>query len=139
PVIIQETGLCVWRSGKRPVLEIKVNPSYLRGKMALYWTGKQHVTRDLADLDRDYDLLVKGSRIARDAVFENDFDKLCEAVQVTHEVQLKEGMKELPDLGEKARKYCGAGHGGYAVYFFDERPILKDLLEIEPYIRSFSG
>ena len=139
PVIIQETGLCVWRSGKTPILELKVNPSFLSGKMALYWTGKQHVTRDLADLDRDYDLLVKGSHIARDAVYKTDYDLLCEGVKITHEVQLKEGMDELPDFGAKAWKYCGGGHGGYAVYLFDERPHLKELLDIEPFMRVFSG
>ena len=139
PVIIREGGLCVWRSGRLPVLEVKVNPSFLRGKLALHWTGKPHVTSDLADLDRDYDLLAAGSRVGRDAVYERDFDKLCEAVKVTHEVQIKEGMAELPDLGEKARKYCGSGHGGYAFYMFDERPTHEHLIPVEPYMKEFSG
>lgn len=137
PVVIQETGLCVWRSGRRPILDIKANPSCLRGKMALYWTGKPHVTRNLADLDRDYDLLKRSGVLGRDAVLEGSFNKLCEAVRITHEVQLKEGMSELPDFGEKARKYCGGGHGGYAVYLFDERPEDVKLLNIEPYMKNF--
>lgn len=139
PVIIQETGLCVWRSGTLPVLDIKANPSFLRGKMAIYWTGAPHITRDLADLDRDYDLLTEGGKVGRLAVIERDFDRLCEAVTITHEVQLKEGMKELPDFGEKARKYCGSGHGGYALYMFDERPDNRDLINIEPHMRLFSN
>lgn len=138
PVVIKETGLCVWRSGRRPVLDIKVNPSFLRGKMAIFWTGKQHTTKDLADLDRDYDLLFKGSLVGRDAAIHKDIDKLAEAINITHEVQLKEGMDPLPSFGEKAKKYSGGGHGGYALYLFDERPYYSNLLAIEPYMRSFT-
>ena len=137
PVVIYETGLCVWRSGLRPVLDIKINPSFLQNKLALYWTGKTHVTMELANCKRDYDLLAKGSRIAREAAIEKNFDKLCEAVRMTHEVQLKEGMQPLPDFGEKARKYCGGGHGGYAVYMFDDVPYNSQLIEIEPYMKNF--
>jgi len=137
PVVITETGLCVWRSGKRPVLEAKVNPSLLKGRMALYWTGGMHVTSDLTDLDRDYDLLAKGSRVGRDAALALDYEKLCEAINITHEVQLKEGMKQLPDMGAKAQKYCGSGYGGYAAYFFDKRPDRDGLLPVEPYMQRF--
>ncbi|MBN2302279.1 MAG: adenylyltransferase/cytidyltransferase family protein [Lentisphaerae bacterium] len=139
PAIIQETGLCVWRSGKLPVLDFKTNPDFLRGKMAIYWTGKPHVTRNLANLARDYDLLIEGSKIGRVAALTSDYNKLCEAVRITYKVQLKEGMKELPTFGEKAKKYCGGGHGGYAVYLFDERPYHKDLIHVEPYMKSFFG
>jgi cytidyltransferase-like protein len=137
PAVIMETGLCIWRSGVSPVLEAKVNPSFLKGRMALYWTGKPHVTRDLAEQDRDYDLLVLGSRKARDAALARDFDGLCESVRITHEVQLKEGMQKLPDLGAKAVKYCGSGHGGYAVFLFEERPVCSDLFPVEPYMKLF--
>jgi cytidyltransferase-like protein len=137
PVVIKETGLCVWRSGKRPVLDIKVNPMFLHGKMAIYWTGKPHTTKDLADTDRDYDLLAKGSLIGREAVINSDVDMLAEAINITHEVQLKEGMDPLPSYGEKAKKYSGGGHGGYAVYLFDERPYSEKLLGIEPYMKEF--
>lgn len=139
PAVIMETGLCVWRSGPTPVLEAKVNPSFLAGRMALLWTGKTHVTNALADLGRDYDLLERSGKLAREAVLAMDFDRLCEAVRITHEVQLKEGMAKLPDLGAKAMKYCGGGHGGYAVYIFDKRPSRRDLLPIEPYMRQFMG
>ena len=138
PVVIMETGLCLWRSGRRPVLEAKVNPSFLEGKMALYWTGKTHITQELAELDRDYDLLAAGGRVGREAVLSLDFDKLSEAVHITHEVQLKEGMDRLPDMGAKAAKYCGSGHGGYAVYLFDERPDRPDLIPVEPFMNRFS-
>ena len=138
PAVIQETGLCVWRSGERPILDFKVNPSFLQGKMSIYWTGKPHTTRDLAEMDRDYDLLVEGSKVGREAALSSDYDKLCEAVDMTYQVQLKEGMSELPNFGEKARKYCGSGHGGYAAYFFDKRPYNKQLIEVEPFMSSFS-
>jgi cytidyltransferase-like protein len=137
PAVILETGLCVWRPGRMPVLEAKVNPSFLKGRLALYWTGKTHVTQSLADLDRDYDLLAEGSRIAREAALAMDFERLCDAVRVTHEVQLKEGMDPLPDMGESAKKYCGSGHGGYASYLFDERPARDELMHIEPFMERF--
>jgi cytidyltransferase-like protein len=138
PAVIMETGLCVWRSGEDPVLEAKINPDFLAGKMALYWTGITHVTQELADRERDYERLAEGSRVARDAALAKDVDGLCEAVRITHEVQLKEGMAELPDLGEQARKYCGSGHGGYAVYLFPERPARKELTPVEPYMGRFA-
>ena len=138
PVVIRETGLCVWKSGPEPVIELKINPAFLEQTLALYWTGKPHVTADLAELPRDYDLLVEGGRIGAEAVRARDFDRLCEAVRITHEVQLKEGMDPLPDFGEKARKYCGGGHGGYAVYIFDSRPARDELIPIEPYMRNFA-
>ena len=107
--------------------------------MALLWTGSQHDTRDLAELDRDYPLLAKSGEVAHQAVLGRSLDLLCEAVQITHEVQLLEGMKPLPSFGEKAKKYCGSGHGGYAVYLFDERPELDQLIPIEPYMEQFAG
>src|SRR5882757_7122952 len=39
PAVIAETGLCVWRSGPRPALEVKTSGDFLRGRMALHWTG----------------------------------------------------------------------------------------------------
>ena len=39
PAIIEETGMCVWKSGKTPILESKFNPSWLRGKMLIFFTG----------------------------------------------------------------------------------------------------
>jgi len=44
PAVINETGLCVWRSGQRPELEMKTDGGLLRGRLALYWSGKQHST-----------------------------------------------------------------------------------------------
>ena len=55
PAIIAETGLCVWRSGPRPALELKTSGDFLRGRMALYWTGIQHSTPGVADQQRDFD------------------------------------------------------------------------------------
>lgn len=57
PAAIKETGLCVWRSGPRPVLDFKSGGEFLRGRMALLWTGKPHVTPELAALPRDYDMI----------------------------------------------------------------------------------
>ena len=138
PAVILETGLCVWRSGPRPVLELKVNPAFLQGRMAILWTGKQHVTRDLTDRERNLDLLVQAGQVAREGVLALDFARLCEGVELNHRMQLEEGMEPLPDFGERARKYCGSGHGGYAVYLFDERPARPGLIPIEPYMKAFA-
>jgi cytidyltransferase-like protein len=138
PAISRETGLCIWRSGKRPVLEAKLNPEFLQGHMALYWTGKPHTTKDYVDMKRDFDAIAAAGKIACDAALAGDLAGICEAVTCSYAVQLDEGMDKLPELGEQAVKYCGGGHGGYAAYFFDKRPANSDLLPIEPYLRPLA-
>jgi cytidyltransferase-like protein len=133
PAVIRETGLCVWRSGPRPVLDAKFNPEFLRGKMALYWTGKPHITKDYVNIARDYAAIARAGALAREAAYASDLDKLCDAVSISYQVQLAEGMDKLPDLGQQAAKYAGGGYGGYAVYMFGDRPTQKDLVSIEPY------
>ena len=121
PAVIRESGLCVWRSGKLPVLHFKRAGEMLAGKMAILWTNIEHDTPSNCDLERDYDLIEKASQIAMKAVLENDFEKLCEAVAVSYKVQLGEKMAPLCEIaGAKAHKYCGGGHGGYALYLFSD-------------------
>jgi len=133
PAVVIETGLCVWRSGKEPVLEFKANADFLKGKMALHWTGERHNTPKNVDLKRDFDLIEEAGYVGYDAVRLRDYTTLLYATQLSYEAQLKEGMKELPDFGELAKKYCGGGWGGYALYLFDKRP--ENLIHIEPYAR----
>lgn len=143
PAIILETGLCAWRSGKVPVLEIKVNPDFLNGKMALFWTGKNHFTPGKVDCMRDYNQIESAGKMAYQAVLKKDIKKLCKAVSLSYKVQLSEKMEKLPSYGELAKKYCGGGHGGYALYIFknekDRNKFLKnrDALIIEPYINDY--
>jgi cytidyltransferase-like protein len=119
PAVIRETGLCVWRSGERPVLHFKRNGDFLRGHMALHYTDIPHDTPANADNDRDYDLIEKAGKAGKEAVLEASLSKLGEAVRISYEVQLKEGMLELPDApGCIGRKYAGGGWGGYALYLF---------------------
>jgi len=142
PAIISETGLCVWRSGSRPILDVKTNGDFLRGRMALYWTGAPHDTPGLADRPRDFDAIERASKIARDAVWQNDLGKLADAVRVSWSMQQGEGMTALPaDVpGALAWKYCGGGFGGYAVYLFaepaqrDAACAQKNFRPIEPYV-----
>ena len=141
PAVIRESGLCVWRSGPRPQLDFKRNGDILAGLMAVLWTGKPHDTPGLADCPRDYDLIAESGRIAREAVLAADIPRLAEAIGVYHSVQLAEGMRPLPDApGAIARKYCGGGHGGYALYLFaapaDRDAALAHILDlraIEPF------
>lgn len=158
PAVISETGLCVWRSDRRPALELKHNGDFLRGRLALYWTGTPHDTPDLAKLPRDYDAIVRAAATARDAVWRSDLALLADAVRQSYgNVQRAEGMAPLPgdpaatgraaaalpaDLRPLAWKYCGGGFGGYAVYLFAEpaqrdaacaRP---DFRPIEPYLAT---
>lgn len=119
PAIIAETGLCVWLSGHRPRLELKTSGDFLAGKMALLWTGKQHSTPGVVDQPRDYDAIARAGQIARDAVWKQDFALIGEAVALSYGVQMGEGMDPLPEVaGCIARKYCGGGFGGYALYLF---------------------
>jgi len=120
PAIIRETGLCVWRSGDKPVLHFKRNGDFLRGHMALHYTDIPHDTPGNADNLRDYDLVERAGRLAKEAVFEASLSKLGAAVQLSYEMQLKEGMSALPDApGCIGRKYAGGGWGGYALYLFE--------------------
>lgn len=119
PAIIRETGLCVWRSGEKPVLHFKRNGDFLRGHMALHYTDIPHDTPSNADNKRDYDMIEEASRIAKDGVFHRDLARLGEAVELSYQMQLKEGMRELPEAeGCIGRKYAGGGWGGYALYLF---------------------
>ena len=143
PAVIRETGLCVWRSGPKPVLDFKHNGDFLSGRMAIYWTGTSHDTPGIANHPRDYDRIAQSSRIARDGALHADIQKLAEAVKLYHATQLDEGMEPLPGIpGSIARKYCGGGYGGYALHLFDE-PSHRDaavsstpeLRAVEPFCR----
>jgi hypothetical protein len=146
--VIKETGLCVWRSGASPQLDFKSTGSFLQGRMALLWTGKPHVTYEKTDLQRDYSLIEQAGSMARQAVLpgQESVDKLAAAVGVSYKMQLQEGMEELPDHGELAKKYCGGGWGGYALYMFgseEQRDAfvqgvqgVQGARSIEPYIQG---
>jgi hypothetical protein len=72
-----------------------------------------------------------------------DIRKLAMAMDLYHATQLDEGMKPLPGIaGSIARKYCGGGHGGYALYLFDDAAArnaavasIPDLRPVEPFCR----
>jgi len=144
PAVICETGLCVWRSGPRPDLELKSDGAILRGRLALLWTGRPHSTPDLAELPRDFDRIERAGRTARDAVWRQDVALLADAVRQSHAVQVAEGMTPLPsDLpGALAWKYCGGGFGGYAAYLFadsqarDAACTRPGFRPIEPYVAA---
>lgn len=141
PAVIQETGICVWKSGKTPQLDFKRDGSFLEGCMALKWSGNDHDTPGSVDIDRDYDLIEAAGCKAAEGVLHESISILGEAIGMSYEVQLKEGMKPLPKIGNCiARKYCGGGHGGYMMLLFSNQKdraiaIAADdsILEIEPY------
>jgi cytidyltransferase-like protein len=142
PAVISESGLCVWRSGPRPDLELKTDGAFLRSHMAVFWTGKQHSTPGVANQSRDYDAIERAGRVARDAVWRQDLAQLANAVRQSSAVQTAEGMTPLPaDLpGMLAAKYCGGGFGGYAVYLFgdsasrDAACVRPGFRPVEPYV-----
>lgn len=153
PAIIAETGLCVWRSGAKPDLEIKHDARFLRGRMALYWTGQQHDTPAVVGRGRDFDAIERAGKTARDAVWASSFAGLAAAVRESYAVQLDEGMASLPgDPAAKdapelpvmplAWKYCGGGFGGYALYLCAEEADrdrlcgLTGFRPVEPYVLS---
>ena len=151
PAIITETGLCVWRSGQRPSLELKTDGSLVRGRLALFWSGQPHCTPSMVNDARNYEAIVQASRTARDAAWRQDYALLATAVRASYAVQRAEGMNPLPGdpaasaheflaaCGPLAWKYCGGGFGGYAVYLFSDQAgrdaacRLDGFRAIEPY------
>lgn len=120
PAVIRETGVCVWRSGAKPVLHFKRNGDFLRGHMALHYTDVKHDTPSNADNKRDYDLIEQAGKVAKQAIYESSVSDLGKAVSLSYEAQLKEGMEPLADApGCVGRKYCGGGWGGYTLYLFE--------------------
>jgi cytidyltransferase-like protein len=144
PAIVQETGCCVWRSGERPQLEFKRDGRFLSGAMALHWTGSPHDTSALANNMRDYALIEQAGKIAREAVLAEDLSRLGEAVTLSYQAQLDEGMPSLPSAEEcLARKYCGGGWGGYALFLFPHASARDRFIEkdpgrraVEPYLKT---
>lgn len=121
PAVIRETGLCVWRSGKTPVLDFKQNGDFLTGLLAILWTGSPHDTPGVVDNPRDYDRIAESSRVAREGVIHADIKIIGRGINLYHQTQLAEGMDPLPEIpGAIARKYCGGGYGGYALYLFEK-------------------
>ena len=78
---------------------------------------------------------------AREGVLAADMERLAQGIGLYYEGQLAEGMDPLPELpGTMARKYCGGGHGGYALHLFTDsasrsRALARnsDLRVIEPF------
>jgi cytidyltransferase-like protein len=143
PAIISETGLCSWHSGETPKLDVKVNPGWLIGKMALLYTNSEHNTADLVNADRPYSIIYQAGRIAREAIISKDLHLLQESIKYSYSAQLHEGMKPLPDIIDAVKKYCGSGWGGYALYLFEndkQRSTFlnkfSDAKPIEPYINT---
>jgi hypothetical protein len=74
--------------------------------------------------------------------------RLLAAVRRNYRVQCEEGMIPLPEIpGSHARKYCGAGWGGYALYLFNSAEARDaglrwasrkglEALAVEPYLRA---
>jgi len=136
PAIIRETGLCVWRSGPTPVLDFKQNGDFLTGLMAIYWTGSSHDTPGVANTPRDYQSIAQSARIARQGALHADVHTLAQAVTLYHKTQLAEGMAPLPEIsGSLAKKYCGGGHGGYALYLFPSESARSSALSSTPNLR----
>ncbi|MBN1868762.1 adenylyltransferase/cytidyltransferase family protein [Candidatus Sumerlaeota bacterium] len=144
PAVIHETGLCVWESGPRPVLRLKRNGEMLRGLMALLYTGAEHDTPGIAARTRKFDWIYEAGRIAAKAVLEESLDGLAEGVRLSYKMQIDEGMNPLIEADKSlARKYCGGGWGGYAVYLFAspedrDRFVASDARArpIEPYLKT---
>ena len=121
PAVIEETGVCVWVSGDTPKLRFKSSGEWLRGKMAIWWTGEAHDTPGNADNKRNYADIEKAGKMCAEAVIGEDITALGKGISMSYHAQIGEGMKELPDIaGAVGWKYCGGGWGGYAVYVFHE-------------------
>ena len=142
PAIIRETGICIWHSGDKPALHLKRDGDFLKGRMALHYTELPHDTPGNVDKSRDFDLIESAGRLAAEAVEAADISRLAAAIKLSYTSQLGEGMPELPaEKDAIAKKYCGGGWGGYALYLFAQtgerdRFVARDPKRraIEPYI-----
>jgi cytidyltransferase-like protein len=163
PAVIRETGLCVWHSGPSPRLEVKVSPDFLAGRLALYWTGGSHDTPGMVGGGRDYGLIEHAGRLAREAVWLCNLEKLTAAVRVSYKVQRCEGMAALPGdpvyapedpiyqclAGGSglvsslalAWKYSGGGFGGYAIYLCASQAARDQLCSLPGFraVEPFTG
>lgn len=145
PAVIAETGACVWKSGHKPVLDFKNTGEFLRGRMAIYDTRIKHNTPGLAGLERPFRKIAKAASVARLGIKEQDISVLAIGVQMSYQLQLEEGQAPLPKIGDcMAHKYCGGGHGGYAVYLYETPEAreaalesCEDLYPVEPFCRTF--
>lgn len=140
PAIIQETGVCVWRSGRSPRLEFKQSTEWLDGLMALGFVGGAHCTSDLANKPRDYDLIERAGEEAVGAVRAKDVKALAGAISLTYQAQISEGMASLArSENSLAFRYCGSGYGGYVLHLFESRQERDKFacngMAIEPYDR----
>jgi len=83
---------------------------------------------------------------AAGAVQKDSYPALCTAVRMSYAAQREEGMEELPTVdGADARKYCGGGHGGYAVYLFCCQRLrdnavdhIEAMMAVEPFMRGWA-
>ena len=142
PAVILETGLCVWRSGPRPVLEAKFNPDWLAGLMAIRWTGKTHDTKSLCDMPRNYDMISSAGMAAYAAAQlscslypygDVALNELSRAIHLSHLAQQAEGMAKIPyGKFEIAAKYCGSGWGGYTFHLFRGRDFRDAFVAEDP-------
>lgn len=145
PAVIAETGACVWKSGHKPVLDFKNTGEFLRGRMAIFDTRIKHNTPGLAGLERPFRKIAKAASVARLGIKEQDVAVLAIGVQMSYQLQLEEGQAPLPEIGEcLAHKYCGGGHGGYALYLYETPEAreaalesCEDLYPVEPFCRTF--
>ena len=145
PAVIAETGACVWKSGHKPVLDFKNTGEFLRGRMAIFDTRIKHNTPGLAGLERPFKKIAKAASVARLGIKEQDIAVLAIGVQMSYQLQLEEGQAPLPEIGEcMAHKYCGGGHGGYALYLYETPEAreaalesCEDLYPVEPFCRTF--
>jgi len=144
PAVIQETGLCVWKSGAMPELDTKVSGDILKGLMALEWSGEPHVTASLVDMDRNYSRITVAAYWAANGVREGKLSHLLRGIDGSYIAQLEEGMQELPARGAASRRYCGSGWGGYGLYVYDRKDSRdkavaahKGMFAIEPYCKKW--
>lgn len=136
PAVISETGLCVWRSGRRPELELKTPGRLLEGLMGIVWTGKPHSTPDLVNRPRNFALIAQAGKTAFTGVRCNSISFIADAIHMSYRAQLAEGMDPLPAIpGSTARKYLGSGWGGYALYLFAYGKRPSDVIPVEPYTK----
>jgi cytidyltransferase-like protein len=137
PAVINETGLCVWNSGSKPILEMKTSGRFLNGLMGIAWTGRPHSTPQLVNKPRNFKLIEKAAEVAFTGVRNNSIGHIVDAIDMSYRCQLAEGMDTIPDMPHAiAKKYLGSGWGGYVLYLFAHGKRPDNVIHVEPYTKS---
>ena len=99
PAVIAETGLCVWRSGSSPVLDVKGTGDFLEGRMVPFYIRVKNTTPQRWRMNNGTTYASPNPPSLPAPEFWNATSiHWRRGVALYYSVQLDEGMRPLPDI-----------------------------------------